>query len=50
MTYRYKTKIDNYIDFPLYDLDFTAYMIDRDTSNSNVKYDLYGIIVVIIFI
>jgi ubiquitin C-terminal hydrolase len=40
----YRMKIDNFIDFPLYDLDLSSYMTDK-SSKSNTKYDLYGVIV-----
>ena len=40
----YKTKIDCFIDFPLYDLDLSSYMTEK-SSKTNSKYDLFGIIV-----
>ena len=40
----YKSKIDTFIDFPLYDLDMTEYLLNKDIEH---KYDLYGIIVII---
>jgi ubiquitin carboxyl-terminal hydrolase 4/11/15 len=39
----YRTKIDSYIDFPLYDLDLTPYLAEK-IGNDN-KYDLFGVIV-----
>ena len=41
-TKMYKSKIDTFIDFPLYDLDMTEYLLNKEIEH---KYDLYGIIV-----
>ncbi len=45
----YRMKIDNYIDFPLYDLDLSAFMTDK-SSKFNTKYDLFGVIVYVTII
>ena len=41
-TKMYKSKIDYYIDFPLYDLDMSDYLINNEPK---YNYNLYGIIV-----
>lgn len=41
----YKTKIDNLIEFPIYDLDLTDYSDHKLPQNLEYKYNLYGIIV-----
>jgi ubiquitin carboxyl-terminal hydrolase 4/11/15 len=46
----YKTKIDNLIDFPIYDLDLSEFSEHKFLSDDlKYKYDLYGIIVNNIF-
>lgn len=42
-TKMYRSKIDAYVDFPLYDLDMSEYLMDRQIRP---KYDLFGIIVI----
>jgi ubiquitin carboxyl-terminal hydrolase 4/11/15 len=46
-TKMYRSKIDAYIDFPLYDLDMSDYLIEKQSKS---KYDLYGIIVSLVII
>ena len=41
----YKTKIDNLIDFPIYDLDLNHFSNHKLSDDLSYKYDLYGIVV-----
>ncbi len=41
----YKTKLDNLIDFPIYDLDLSNFSEHKLPNGLKYHYDLYGIVV-----
>ena len=45
----YKTKLDNLIDFPIYDLDLSDLCEHKLSDELKYKYDLYGIVVISLF-
>lgn len=46
----YRTKLDNLVEFPIYDLDISDLSDHKLQDDLKYKYDLYGIIVNLFFI
>jgi hypothetical protein len=53
MLFRNKRKIDQYVNYPLYDLDMSPFLHGHDNieerKSDDEKYDLYAIIVTLLY-